>query len=183
MIITLKKGNVETDIESVGARINALRVNGVDIVLGFNSVEDYNKSGCYAGATIGRVANRIAKGRFTLGGREYSLATNNGENHLHGGNEGFDKKPFTVLEQTDNSVTMEYLSADSEENYPGNLKFKVKFTVESNSLLMEYEAISDKDTLWCLTNHAYFNLDGEGTGDCLGNILRINADYCTPRKS
>lgn len=180
MIITLKDGNIEADIESVGARINALRVNGVDIVLGFNSVEEYNKSGCYAGATIGRVANRIAKGRFTLNGKEYQLNVNNGENHLHGGNEGFDKKLFTVLEQTDNSVTMEYLSADGEENYPGNLRFTVKFKVENNSLLMEYSAISDKDTLWCPTNHTYFNLDGEGKGDCLNNLLQINADFYTP---
>lgn len=179
MIITLKDGNIEAEIESVGARINALRVNGVDIVLGFNSVEDYIKSGCYAGATIGRVANRIAKGRFTLNGKEYRLNCNNGENHLHGGNEGFDKKPFTVLEQTDDSVTMEYLSADGEENYPGNLKFTVKFTVENNSLLMEYSAVSDKETLWCPTNHAYFNLDGESTGDCTQNILQINADEIT----
>lgn len=179
MIITLKDGNIEAEIESVGARINALRINGVDIVLGFNSVEDYNKSGCYAGATVGRVANRIAKGKFTLNGKEYLLNTNNGENHLHGGKEGFDKKPFKVLEQTDNSVTMEYVSSDGEEYYPGNLKFTVKFTVENNSLLMEYEAISDKDTLWCPTNHAYFNLDGEGNGDCLGNMLQLNADYYT----
>lgn len=180
MIITLKNGNVETDIESVGARINALRVNGVDIVLGFDSVEDYVKSCSCAGATIGRVANRIADGKFTLNGNEYKLNTNNGKNHLHGGNEGFDKKQFTVLEQTDNSVMMEYLSVDGEENYPGNLRFKVKFTIENNSLLMEYNAISDKDTLWCPTNHAYFNLDGVGNGDCLGNMLEINADCYTP---
>ena len=180
MIITIKNENVETDIESTGARINALRINGVDIVLGFNSVEDYNSSSCYAGATIGRVANRIAKGKFTLNGKGYSLATNNGENHLHGGNEGFDKNSFTLLEQTVNSVTMEYLSADGEENYPGNLKFTIKFKVENNSLLMEYEAVSDKDTLWCPTNHAYFNLDGESSGDCLGYMLEINANYYTP---
>ena len=180
MIITLKGGKIEADIESVGARINALRVNGVDIVLGFNSVEDYNKSGCYAGATIGRVANRIAKGRFTLNGKDYRLNVNNGENHLHGGNVGFDKKQFTVLKQTDNYVTMEYVSADGEENYPGNLKFTVKFTVENNALLIEYSAVSDKDTLWCPTNHAYFNLDGEGKVDCLGNMLQLNADYYTP---
>lgn len=180
MIISLKDGNIEAEIESVGARINALRVKGVDIVLGFNSVEDYNKSGCYAGATVGRVANRIAKGRLTLNGKEYQLNVNNGENHLHGGNEGFDKKLFTVLEQMDNSVTMEYVSADGEENYPGNLKFTVKFTVENNSLFMEYTAVSDKDTLWCPTNHTYFNLDGTGKGDCLKNLLQINADKYTP---
>ena len=180
MIITLKNGNVETDIESTGARINALRVSGVDVVLGFNSVEEYVKSSCYAGATIGRVANRIAHGKFTLNGKKYKLNTNNGKNHLHGGNEGFDKKQFTVTEQTDNSVILEYLSVDGEENYPGNLKFTVKFTVENNSLLMEYSAVSDKDTLWCPTNHAYFNLDGESSGECLNNLLEINADYYTP---
>lgn len=98
---------------------------------------------------------------------------------MHGGNEGFDKKLFTVLEQTDSSVIMEYLSADVEENYPGNLKFTVKFTVENNTLLMEYTAVTDKDTLWCPTNHAYFNLDGEGKGDCLGNLLQINANKIT----
>lgn len=178
-LYTIKNGNIEVDICEVGARINALRVNGVDIVLGFNSVEEYNKSGCYAGATIGRVANRIAKGRFTLNGKEYQLNVNNGENHLHGGNEGFDKKMFTVLEQMDNSVTMEYVSADGEENYPGNLQFTVKFTVENNALLMEYSAVSDKDTLWCPTNHAYFNLDGAGKGNCLNNLLQINADKFT----
>lgn len=177
---TIKSGNIEVDICEVGARINALRINGVDIVLGFNSVEDYIKSGCYAGATIGRVANRIAKGRFTLNGKEYQLNVNNGENHLHGGKEGFDKKLFTVLEQTDSSVIMEYVSADGEENYPGNLKFTVKFTVENNALLMEYTAVSDKDTLWCPTNHTYFNLDGESMGSCLNNILQINADKYTP---
>lgn len=179
-LYTINSGNIEVDVCEVGARINALRINGVDIVLGFNSVEEYNKSGCYAGATIGRVANRIAKGRFTLNGKEYWLNVNNGENHLHGGNEGFDKKLFTVTEETDNSVTMEYVSADGEENYPGNLKFTVKFTVENNALLMEYTAVSDKDTLWCPTNHAYFNLDGESRGDCLKNILQINADKYTP---
>ena len=178
-LYTINSGNIEVDICEVGARINALRINGVDIVLGFNSVEDYNKSGCYAGATIGRVVNRIAKGRFTLNGKEYRLNTNDGENHLHGGSVGFDKKLFTVLEQTDNSVTMEYLSADGEENYPGNLRFTVKFTVENNSLIMEYSAVTDKDTLWCPTNHAYFNLDGAGEGGCLKNLLQINADYYT----
>lgn len=180
MIKTIKDGNIEAEIESVGARINALKVNGIDIVFGFNSVEDYNKSGCYAGATIGRVANRIAKGRFTLNGKEYRLNVNNGENHLHGGNDGFDKKPFTLTEETADSVTMEYLSCDGEENYPGNLRFTVKFTVENNALLMEYSAFSDKDTLWCPTNHAYFNLDGEKKGDCRNNLLRINADFYTP---
>lgn len=179
-LYTLKDGDIEVDICEVGARINALRINGIDIVLGFNSVEDYIKSGCYAGATIGRVANRIANGRFTLNGREYQLNTNNGKNHLHGGNEGFDKKLFKILNHTENSVAMKYESPDGEENYPGNLVFTVTFTVADNSLAIDFEAVSDKDTLWCPTNHAYFNLDGEGKGACRGNMMQLNADYYTP---
>lgn len=179
-LYTIHDGNVEVDICDFGARINAIRVNGVDIVLGFNSVGDYENSGCYAGATIGRVANRIAGGRFKLNGTQYCLNTNDGKNHLHGGNEGFDKKQFAVLNCTENSVTMQYVSADGEENYPGTLKFTVEFTVERDSLLITFEGLSDKDTLWCPTNHAYFNLDGESSGDCRENLLRINADYYTP---
>lgn len=179
-LYTLHDGNIEVDICDFGARINAIRVNGVDIALGFNSVKDYENSGSYAGATIGRVANRIAGGRFILNGTHYRLNTNDGKNHLHGGNDGFDKKQFTVLACTENSVTMQYLSADGEENYPGTLKFTVQFTVERNGLLISFEGESDRDTLWCPTNHTYFNLDGESVGDCRKNLLRINADYYTP---
>ena len=179
-LYTIKSGKLEVDVCEAGARINAIRVNGTDITFGFNSVDEYAKSSCFAGATIGRVTNRIANGRFTLNGKEYSLNINNGENHLHGGNEGFDKKLFTVTEEGENSVTMEYLSVDGEENYPGNLKLTVKFAVENDSLKIEYSAVSDRDTLWCPTNHAYFNLDGESHGDCRGNLLQINADYYTP---
>ncbi|MDE6505572.1 MAG: galactose mutarotase [Clostridia bacterium] len=179
-LYTLKNGNVEADICNAGARINALSINGVDIALGFNSVSDYLKSSCYAGAAIGRVANRIARGSFTLNGKEYSLAKNNGENHLHGGYEGFDKKLFTVVAHTESSVTMQYLSPDGEENYPGNLTFTVKFTVENNSFRIDFSATSDKDTFWCPTNHAYFNLDGEASGNSTDNILTLNADYYTP---
>jgi aldose 1-epimerase len=99
---------------------------------------------------------------------------------LHGGNIGFDKKSFIVLNYTTNSVTMQCESLDGEERYPGTLKLTVKFTVAKDSLLIEYEAVSDKDTLWCPTNHAYFNLDGESSGDCRENLLQINADYYTP---
>ena len=179
-LYTVKGGKIEADICDLGARINAIRVNGIDVVLGFNKVEDYFKKCSSAGATIGRVANRIANGRFTLNGKEYQLNVNNGENHLHGGNVGFDKRIFTVTEEADDSVTMEYFSCDGEENYPGNLKLTVKFTVVDDALLMEYGAVCDKDTLWNPTNHAYFNLDGEGNGDCLGNMLQLNADYYTP---
>lgn len=178
-LYTIGNDNLSVDICDMGARINAIRVGGVDIAFGFNSVNDYLCGG-YAGATVGRVANRIADGRFELNGTQYCLNTNDGKNHLHGGNEGFDKKPFCVVKHNENSVTMKYESVDGEECYPGNLTFTVSFTVEGKSLLIEFEAVSDKDTLWCPTNHAYFNLDGESSGDCRSNLLRINADYYTP---
>lgn len=179
-LYTIGDGNIEVDICDLGARINALRVNGTDVVLGFNSVQDYLDSGTYAGATIGRVANRIANGKFTLDGTEYTLNTNDGKNHLHGGFEGFDRKFFTVLSHTENALTMQYVSCDGEEHYPGNLEFTVLFTVKDKSLFIEYTAVCDKDTLWVPTNHAYFNLDGEGATDCRNNMLQINASYYTP---
>lgn len=179
-LYTVKDGNIEVDICDLGARINAIRVGGTDIVLGFNCVKDYFDSGCYAGATIGRVANRIAGGKFILNNRPYFLNKNDGNNHLHGGNLGFDRKLFDVIKQTGNCITMQYESADKEENYPGKLSFTVSFKVTNNSLLMEYSAISDKDTLWNPTNHAYFNLDGQSSGDCRENLLRINSDFYTP---
>lgn len=171
---------VTVDICDFGARINAIRIGGVDVAIGFNSVKDYLESGTYAGATVGRVANRIEGGRFTLNEKPYFLNKNDGYNHLHGGNEGFDKKLFSVIGQTDNSITMTYVSADGEENYSGNLALKVKFTVDCNALTIEFSAVSDKDTLWCPTNHTYINLDGETSGDCRENLLQINSDYYTP---
>lgn len=179
-IYTIKKGFLEADICEAGARINALRVRGVDVALGFNCVADYIDSGCYAGATIGRVANRIGGAKFVLDNKPYFLNANDGKNHLHGGNFGFDKKHFTVTEYSENSVTMECESADGEEFYPGNLRFSVKFYIENNTLNIEFAAQSDKTTPWCPTNHAYFNLDGETSGDCRGNVLQINADFYTP---
>lgn len=179
-IYTIADGMVEVDICELGARINAIRVNGADIALGCNSVDDYLESGSYAGATIGRVANRIANGRFVLNGRLYYVSANEGANHLHGGILGFDKRLFAVLSQTDNSLLLQYVSADGEEGYPGKLTLTVRFSVEKGALTVNYSAVSDKDTLWCPTNHTYFNLDGENSGDCRSNMLKINADKYTP---
>ena len=177
---TIKADGLEADVCDMGARINALRVDGRDIVLGFNSVEEYLKSGSYAGATIGRVANRIGGGRFVLDNKPYFLNNNEGSNHLHGGNIGFDKNLFDVISQTESSVTMRYTSEDNEERYPGKLILTVSFVLKDRALLIEFSAISDKDTLWNPTNHAYFNLDGEDSGDCRNNLLQINAGYYTP---
>ncbi|MCM1532370.1 MAG: galactose mutarotase [Ruminococcus flavefaciens] len=179
-LYTIKKGNIEADICDLGARLNVLRVNGVDIILGFNSYKEYANSGSYAGATIGRVANRIAGGRFVLNGKPYFLNKNDGENHLHGGTIGFDKRLFEVVKQNTNSITLKYVSSDGEEKYPATLEFTVKFTVDNSALLIEYKAKSDNDTLWNPTCHAYFNLDGESGGDCRDNLLQINADFYTP---
>ena len=154
-----------------------------DIVLGFDNLADYTKGHPFFGAIAGRVANRIAKGKFTLDGKDYTLAVNNGPNHLHGGRAGFDKKVWKsrALEATDHSVGLEltYTSADGEEGYPGTLSVKVTYTVtDANELRIDYEAVTDKATPVNLTNHSYFNL--AGAGDVLGHVLRLYADKYTP---
>ncbi len=179
-LYAISNGRVEAEICDLGAEINALMVDGVNITLGFDSVEDYLQSGSFAGATIGRVANRIAGGKFILNGKTYLLNNNEGNNHLHGGNAGFDKRIFKVLRHTANSIELQYVSADMEENYPGELKLNVTYTVENDALTIRYAAVSNKDTLWNPTNHSYFNLNGEANGDCKNIILQLNADYYTP---
>ncbi len=167
-------------VVDLGARINFIKVGGVDVVLGFDSVEDYLESATYAGATIGRVANRIANGKFTLENAEYTLFCNNGKNHLHGGKRGFDMRFFDVDTLADDRVILRYTSADGEEGYPGKLELTVEFSVTGKTLKIEFEAKSDKTTLWNPTNHAYFNLNGDASGDSRGNILALYSDYYTP---
>ena len=156
--------------------------NSGDIVLGFERLEDYLKGHPYFGAIIGRYGNRIAKGRFTLDGVEYKLAQNNGENHLHGGLVGFDKKVWKARDFVDaegQHLELRYASPDGEEGYPGNLDVTVTYSLnEQNQLRIDYVATTDKPTVVNLTNHSYFNLAGEG--DILGHLLRLNADYFTP---
>jgi aldose 1-epimerase len=156
--------------------------NSGDIVLGFERLEDYLKGHPYFGAIIGRYGNRIAKGRFTLDGVEYKLAQNNGENHLHGGLVGFDKKVWKARDFVDaegQHLELRYTSPDGEEGYPGNLDVTVTYSLnEQNQLRIDYVATTDKPTVVNLTNHSYFNLAGEG--DILGHLLRLNADYFTP---
>ncbi len=153
-----------------------------DIVLGFERLEDYLKGHPYFGAIVGRYGNRIAKGRFTLDGVEYKLARNNGENHLHGGLQGFDKKVWAARHWMDSAgahLELAYSSPDGEEGYPGRLDVKVTYTLaENNQLRISYYAVTDKPTVVNLTNHSYFNLAGEG--DILGHVLRLNADRFTP---
>jgi aldose 1-epimerase len=155
-----------------------------DVVLGYDKLEPYLAGVPYFGSTVGRVGNRIAKARFTLDGKTYQLATNNGPNHLHGGVKGFDKvvwKAETVPGAGAASVRFTYRSADGEEGYPGNLDATVVYTLtDENELRLDYTATTDKATPVNLTNHSYFNLAGDGSGDILGHVLMIAADQYTP---
>ncbi|MEW5900082.1 MAG: aldose epimerase family protein [Acidobacteriota bacterium] len=155
-----------------------------DIVLGYDSLEGYLKTTPYFGSVIGRYGNRIAKGKFTLDGVTYSLAANNGENHLHGGIKGFDKvvwAPEPVQEPGAIGIRFTYLSRDGEEGYPGNLSCTVVYMLtDHDELKISYEAMTDKATPVNLTHHSYFNLAGQGEGDVLGHELMIYADAFTP---
>ncbi len=188
---TLKNANgVEMDVITYGGRIISLKVpdkNGKieNVVLGYNSLEDYlNDSDPFFGALIGRYGNRIAKGKFTLNGTEYTLATNNGENHLHGGVLGFDRVVWNVepLESEKGpSLKLSYLSKDGEEGYPGNLNVTVVYALTNDNVFeVYYEATTDKATVVNLTQHAYFNLSGDFTKPILDHELTINADKYLP---
>lgn len=149
-----------------------------DVVLGHDTFKGYLNRSRYFGALVGRYANRIAHGKFVLNGVTYSLATNNGANHLHGGLKGFDKVVWHATEDND-GLQLSYLSHDGEEGYPGNLQVTVEYSLtEANELRIEYFATTDNDTIINLTNHSYFNLAGGGT--ILGHELTINAEAFTP---
>lgn len=181
---------VEAKIMTYGGIVVSLKVpdrkgNLGDVVLGFDTLDDYLKNNSpYFGALIGRYGNRIAKGKFTLNGKEYTLARNNGENHLHGGIKGFDKvvwKATPLTGKGGKSLKLTYLSKDGEEGYPGNLSVTVIYTLTSqNELKIDYAATTDKDTVLNLTHHSYFNLAGAGAGDMLSHEVMINADRFVP---
>src|SRR6267154_487983 len=153
-----------------------------DVVLGYDQLQPYLDGTAYFGALIGRVANRIARGRFTLDGQDFQLATNDGPNQLHGGKRGFDRviwhaEPFYANGTA--SLRLAYTSPDGEEGYPGTLKVVAIYTLnDENELRLDIEATSDKPTPVNLTNHSYWNL--AGTGDILGHILTLAADHSTP---
>lgn len=154
-----------------------------DVVIGHDNLDGYLNRSRWFGAVVGRYGNRIAKGKFTLDGHEYSLATNNGPNHLHGGNVGFDKVVWDVF-STDESqmrVTYRHVSPDGDEGYPGRLDARVTYRLtDSDELHIEYDATTDKATPLNLTNHTYFNLAGDGLGDVLDHVLTVNASRFTP---
>ena len=181
---TLKNANLTMSVINFGAIMTDLSFddNGkkIDLVLKHNSLEEYSTTKVYYGATVGRFANRIDKGAFTLNGTKYQLAQNEGENTLHGGIEGFNRKVWQVKEYLENSITFFYQSADGEQGFPGNLDVAVKYTLtDDNQVTIDYFATTDKDTIVSLTNHSYFNVSGtENTTD--GILLYINADNITP---
>lgn len=152
-----------------------------DVVLGFDKLADYVRNQFYFGGLIGRYANRIARGRFSLDGVEYQLSQNDGPNHLHGGVRGFNKRVWEVIDplaDAGRTLTLQYLSRDGEEGYPGNLRARVTYTLAANELRIDYEAMADRDTVVNLTNHSYFNLAGRG--DILNHELTLHADAFTP---
>ncbi len=179
---------MEATIMTYGGIVTSLKVpdkNGRfdDVVLGYDTLDGYLKSSPYFGALIGRYGNRIARGRFSLDGVEYTLAVNNAPNALHGGLKGFDKVVWTVVEagvgEHGPKLELTYLSKDGEEGYPGNLKVKATYTLtDDNALQLKFKATTDQDTVCNLTHHSYFNL--AGGGDVLGHVVQINADRFTP---
>ena len=188
-LYVLKNGQITVKVMTYGAIITEIDTpdrNGKegDVVLGFDNLEGYLGKHPYFGATVGRVANRIAKGKFTLNGQEYTLAVNDGPNTLHGGLKGFDKVIWKAepIDRPDGpSIKLTRRSPDGEEGYPGNLDVGVQFTVtEQNELKIEYTATTDKATPINLSNHSYFNLAGRTTEPVLGHELMLAADHYTP---
>jgi len=189
-LITLRNTHgIELTVLTYGGVIKTLRTpdrTGAldDIVLGFDDLASYATKSPYFGSLIGRYGNRIAKGKFTLDGTTYTLATNNGPNHLHGGNKGWDKAVWkfeTFNNAAGVGVALTHTSADGDEGYPGTVKAKVTYTLtDTDQLIVDYEATTDKATVINLTQHSYFNLGGTKVNDILDHVLKLNAAQYTP---
>jgi aldose 1-epimerase len=187
LYLVKNKNNAQAAFTNYGARLVSLIVpdkngNKTDIVLGYDSIGKYiHQPETFFGAIVGRYGNRIAKGKFKIGGTTYNLPTNDGPNSLHGGTKGFGSSVWDGRQIDSSSVEFTYLSKDGEMGYPGNLHVKVVYTLtDSNELKIDYTATTDKATVLNLTNHSYFNLNGQGNGTIDNQLLQINADNYTP---
>lgn len=183
--ITLTDGGLSCGILTYGGALRSLTVpdregRAVDVVLGFDALEDYLAQDKYLGALVGRYANRIGGSRFSLEGKTYSLPANDGPNHLHGGLRGFDKQLWSVEDVTGSTVTLSLISPDGQEGYPGELRVLVTYTLRGSALEIAYRAISSKTTLCNLTSHAYFNLSGHASGPVDRQHIQLLADRFTP---
>jgi len=185
---TLKnKNGIIAQITNYGAILVSLYVpdskgNLTDIVQGYDTISEYiDGNGPYMGAICGRCANRIAGGKFILNDKQYTLAVNNGPNHLHGGIKGFNRVAWDVVKHSQSSLQLTYISEDGEEGYPGNLRVSVIYTLtDQDELRIDYSATSDKTTIVNLASHSYFNLSGEGSGSIYDQELMINGAFYTP---
>ncbi len=182
-LYALSDGKIEASIITYGGIVVSLRAPDrdgklADIVLGCNSLEEYIAQTAHFGGIIGRYANRIAHGTFQFDGQTYSIPKNNGDNALHGGPRGFDKVVWTAQPLPD-GVELTYVSKDGDQGFPGTLTTAVRYTLRGSALRIEYSATTDKDTVLNLTNHSYFNLAGEGNGEILGHVVKINSSRIT----
>ena len=179
---TLDSGaGVSCEILTYGGVLSKLFVtdkNNVkkNVVLGYDKIEHYEKRGAYYGSLVGRCANRIGKSRFTLDGKEYILPENDKKNQLHGGPEGFSRKIWDAVENDDGSLSLYLESPDGDMGYPGNLKVKVTYSINERTLSIRYEATTDASTVVNLTNHAYFDITGAGSGRTMESLLFLNCD-------
>ena len=183
--ITLNNSKLSCQVLTYGAILRTLWVpdrdgKQIDVVLGYDTVKEYEEDTTYLGATVGRCANRIARGKFSLDGKDYELICNNGNNHLHGGETGFTHRVWNIIRMEHDLVELSLFSPDGEDGYPGNLEIKVTYQLVDNALRIHYWAQAEEDTLCNLTNHSYFNLAGHNSGHILKQKLCICAEQYTP---
>lgn len=178
-------GAWSAEVIPYGASLRALRVPGrdgraVDVVLGYDTPEEYASQGGCLGAAVGRYANRVGGAKFTLNGKEYRLFANEGKNTLHGGKLGFHKRMWELSAEGEDTVLCVIESPDGDEGFPGNFHMEVRYTLKNGALAIRYTAASDADTVLNLTNHTYFNLGGQGSGPVDGHLITLNASRYTP---
>jgi len=178
-------GAWSADVIPYGASVRSLKVPGrdgkpVDVVLGYDTPEEYSSQGGCLGAAVGRYANRIGGAKFTLNGKEYPLYANEGKNTLHGGKVGFHKRMWELSAEGEDTVLCVITSPDGDEGFPGNFRMEVRYTLKAGAFSVRYTATSDADTVLNLTNHTYFNLGGQGSGPVDGHLITLHASRYTP---